>query len=360
MKHRSLILLILPALLCFPLFSSAQTADICIEATKEESPSKRVVLYSQCILAEHSSDSNLAIAYYGRGQAYIGIGELEKARLDYSKAIEYNPNYSDAYLYRGALLNELHEYGDAVRDFDKVISFNPGFAKAYSGRGFALFELGLYSMALSDFDKIVVLTPGKAASYRDRGFIHERMGNYTKAIADYTKVLEINTKDGHTYSRLGYCYYQLGNHDLALKSFNEAIQINPENAETYAYQGLTFHSQGKYQQAADAYSKALQISPDHALTLNNYAWLLITAKLPEFRNVTQALDFATKAVKLTEEKNPSFLDTLAAVYAALNQFDNAVQIQTKAVEIIEKDNLENLIVDARRVLQSYKQGVKYY
>lgn len=47
---------------------------------------------------------DLAIPYYGRGQALEGQGKNEEALLDYEKAITIDPKYADALCQRGVIL----------------------------------------------------------------------------------------------------------------------------------------------------------------------------------------------------------------------------------------------------------------
>ena len=69
-----------------------------------------------------------------------------------------------------------------------------------------------------------------------------------------------------------------------------------------------------------------------AQSLNDYAWLLATSKFEGLRNGTLALDQATKAVE--DQPTAPFLDTLAAAYAELGNFDEAITIQHEAIAAI--------------------------
>ena len=66
-------------------------------------------------------------------------------------------------------------------------------------------------------------------------------------------------------------------------------------------------------------------------TLNNLAWLLATCPDDNVRNGRRAVTLAEKAVELTERKNATYLDTLAAAYAEARRFDDAVRVQQEAL-----------------------------
>ena len=65
--------------------------------------------------------------------------------------------------------------------------------------------------------------------------------------------------------------------------------------------------------------------------LNHYAWLRATSTAAAMRNGEQALAQAQRALAL--ERNPSYLDTLAAAYAELGRFDEAAAVQRQALAL---------------------------
>ena len=73
-----------------------------------------------------------------------------------------------------------------------------------------------------------------------------------------------------------------------------------------------------------------------AQAFNDYAWQLATSKFDGLRNGTLALDQAIKAVAV--EASAAFLDTLAAAYAELGDFEQAVATQEKALAGIDEDD----------------------
>ena len=66
--------------------------------------------------------------------------------------------------------------------------------------------------------------------------------------------------------------------------------------------------------------------------LNRLAWMLATGGF-ENADLTAAATAAKQAVKLTKEKDPDIIDTLARVHAELGELDKAIEWQAKAVEL---------------------------
>ena len=81
-----------------------------------------------------------------------------------------------------------------------------------------------------------------------------------------------------------------------------------------------------------AYEKSLTLEPGNPDTLNNIAWLLITAKDPEALDADRALDLAKQAASLRPTAG-YILDTLAAAYWANNLIDEALNAEKAAIKL---------------------------
>jgi tetratricopeptide (TPR) repeat protein len=93
-----------------------------------------------------------------------------------------------------------------------------------------------------------------------------------------------------------------------------------------------------------------------AAELNTLAWSLATSADPSLRDGTNAVVFAEKAVTATSRTNGIYLDTLAAAYAEVDQFTNAVRVQQEAIALLQNE-LEIKDYDSR--LKLYENKLPY-
>ena len=68
--------------------------------------------------------------------------------MDYTRAIEFNPNEADYYSNRGNAKKNQGKYEEVIADYSKVIELDPKNAIAYHNRGIAKNKLAKYEEAV--------------------------------------------------------------------------------------------------------------------------------------------------------------------------------------------------------------------
>ena len=191
-------------------------------------------------------------------------------------------------------------------------------------RGNALFGLGRHSEAMVDYDLFIAKSGGHVWAFHQRGLTRLAMGQNQKAVAD----------------------------------FDEALKLNPDAITVRYDRGRTLAKLGRYPLALEDLHRAVSLSPETALFANDLAWLLATCPEPGFQNGNEAVNLARRAVNI--ERSASHLDTLAAALARAGDFVQAVQIQTEAIEQLQKDRAEqNYINGFKKRFNLYLESKPY-
>lgn len=166
-----------------------------------------------------------AAYFVGLGQGRYNTGEFTKAILDYTCAINAQPDYAPAYANRGYAYTALGDSDHALADYNKAIELDETLTQAYINRGSLYTRLGNFGLAINDFTLVIGLKPDDAVAYNNRGVVHAAEGNYDLAIADFQQAIEINPNYDAPYASLGAVYSA-----MAAKNYQKYVEINGANA----------------------------------------------------------------------------------------------------------------------------------
>ena len=164
----------------------------------------------------------------------------------------------------------------------------------------------------------------------DKGLKLIGQQRYDEAIQAFSTAIEIIPQDYQAYNYRGVAWALKRNYDKALADYNKALEIRPRYAEAYNNRGFARIQRGDLSNALNDYGRALKINPFFVDAYNNKAWVLATCADQRFRDGGQAVRLAQKAVEL--KPDVVSLDTLAAAYAAVGNFDAAVDTQKQAIQ----------------------------
>jgi tetratricopeptide (TPR) repeat protein len=141
--------------------------------------------------------------------------------------------------------------------------------------------------------------------------------------------------------------------------FEHGLEITSNNHIAHAHLAGAYIARGRAKEAVQQYEAALQISPDYIRVANNLAWLLATDESLEDRNLARAVELAELASGLSESADPTILDTLAVCYAAVDRFDEAIDISLRGIALAEHDDNAALGAEMRDRLALYRRGRPY-
>tara|TARA_R110002020_G_scaffold108015_3_gene250616 strand:+ start:2154 stop:2657 length:504 start_codon:yes stop_codon:yes gene_type:complete len=128
------IFLLFVSLLFVPISFSQTIEDFRKSANKkfENSDYKGAIVdYTKAI----ELDPNMAVLYFNRAISREELKDYQGAVYDYSQAIELSPDLPFVYLSRGELKLQLEDYRGAIADFTKEIESDSNSFKSYYLRG---------------------------------------------------------------------------------------------------------------------------------------------------------------------------------------------------------------------------------
>ncbi|MEZ6139962.1 MAG: tetratricopeptide repeat protein [Zavarzinella sp.] len=272
-----------------------------------------------------------------RGRVHESRGACELADLDFSKAIQLNPEGEFQYrVWRGDVRMKKDDVIDAVDDYTQAIAIRPDETYPWMRRATANWLLGQYQQALNDFSTGIEKDPESVKLHNGRGLVYQSMKDYSSALADFQISYRLQPENGSTQEYLAECYWHLGQHAEAFQAIDRAIEIHGNSAHLFNIRATFHYYMHDYAKAVRDHTAALKCDPNSAVTFNYLGWIWSTVPDRVFRNGRRAVECATRACELTEFLTATYLDTLAAANAEIGNFVEAEKWAERAVELAEK------------------------
>jgi tetratricopeptide (TPR) repeat protein len=197
------------------------------------------------------------------------------------------------------------------------------------------------------FQQALRVAPREELPHEELGRFYLTLRKYDPAIQEFQEAIRLTEGvDEEPRLGLGLAYQLKGDPQKAQQIFEAVFGRNPQTTKDRKLLALNqatlanFYAQQKlYSDAIKTYQQALRLQPDFAEAHNNLAWLYATCDDQKFRDPKAALEHAQIAVKLTQWNQGDFIDTLAEAHFVNGDYQQAVEIQKKALSLAP-DNKE--------------------
>jgi tetratricopeptide (TPR) repeat protein len=191
--------------------------------------------------------------------------------------------------------------------------------------------------ALQRFQAAARRSPRDERPHVMMGALYLRAHELDKAIQEYNEAVRLSPGAPEAQLALGVAYRLKGDLGKAQQAFESALGKNPTTAEGQRWLADLYADQKLFSEAIQHYNDALKIDPESAEAQNNLAWLYATCEDTKWRDPRAALEHARRAVELTQWKEAAFIDTLAEANYASGNYQEAVRIQSRALELDPQD-----------------------
>jgi tetratricopeptide (TPR) repeat protein len=316
-------------------------------------------------------------------------GNLAGAIDFYRQALNDRPNYAEAHFYLARGLEQQGKADQAESEYDMALRIKPWFEQAHLYLGLLLAGEKKYTQAAAQYEAVLKTNPGSAAAHNDLGRLLQSEGRLDESLQHYLAAVQWDSSLAKAHNNLGVLYLQRGQVAEGLVQLRVALRLHPGNAETEynlalaltqqqqwkeasqlwgriaparpkdanaQYQcGLALAHEGKTREALSQFASAILLKPDFAEALNELSWIISTDPRPEFRNGGEAIDMAERACQLTRRQQPAMLLTLAASYAEMGRFSDAMAAAKEGQDLAKAKGNKQLEAQAARMMEAFEK-----
>jgi tetratricopeptide (TPR) repeat protein len=167
-------------------------------------------------------------------------------------------------------------------------------------------------------------------------------GDLEGAITAYREAIRHKPDMYQAHYNLGVALRSKDDLDGAVAAFREAIRYKPDMLDAHTNLVATLQEKGDIQGAIGALCEAIKVDPKTPDFYNGLAWHLSTLPddFAQYRNGMLGVEYAEKAATLTERRDYKVIDTLAAAYAEVGRFEEAIKSEEEAIRLIPVENKE--------------------
>jgi tetratricopeptide (TPR) repeat protein len=332
--------------------------------------------------------------FYRLGLALLDDGEWAEASAQFEKTLRLDSSYTEALAPLAKALLKQDRLTEAAARSVQLLRLEPANVDAHITYGGALWRLDRRGEALAHYKKASELMPSNPVPHYDLGTVwlaQRDLGaaatefsealrlkpDYTEAVADLGRALagqgkleealpylreavRLCSTNANYFLALGNAQVLAGQTNEAVATFTNVARLQPDLPEKLALAGKSLASQGQPDAAVANFKTALWVRPDWPAGLNNLAWMLATHPQASARNGQEALRLAHRACDLTGGKEPRMWNTVAAAYAELGQFDDAVAAAEKARDMAVAAADTEAAASAETKLALYRQHQAYH
>jgi len=276
---------------------------------------------------------------------------MEQGIAYFQQAIAADPNYAAAYAGLADCYNMQVIYGvhapkegfpKAKEAAVKALEMDETLAEAHTSLAFIKFRWDRDRVeAEREFRLAIQHKPTYAPAHQWYSSYLVALERFDEAIAEAKRTSELEPLSFTASSHLGWILYLSGRNDEAIAQCTHILSLEPNSFPARRYLGLAYEQKGMYAQAIDEFQKGLKVSGSPLmLALLGHAYAA-SGKTKEARQVISDLHDLSESREATRYVSPY---TVAAIYAALNEKDQAFKWLEQAYE--ERDVwLMNLKVD---------------
>jgi len=206
-------------------------------------------------------------------------------------------------------------------------------AASHSNAGAALAEGGRLEEAIQQYRLSLKLEPALADTHFNLGNALLRLGRAGEAVDAYRQAVSLRPDDPEFLVNLGTLLAERGDLEAAARHLGGALAVWPDFPEASNNLGLVLIQRREWVKAIETLKSGLQKSPEHPGLAGNLAWALATCPDPALRDGAAAVRLAERVCRATGFQDPRALDVLAAAYAEVGRFQEAVIVGRRATQL---------------------------
>jgi tetratricopeptide (TPR) repeat protein len=295
-------------------------------------------------------------AQYNLGTTLLGQGRVTEALPHLLASVRGDPNNANARENLGNAYLQLGDLALATTQFASAAALAPENAKFIEVLGLVLVRQSKWPEAATVLADALRLNPKSADANRNLGIVRINQGKRSEAILFFLEAVRLQPDNSDIRFNLGLALLEDSQPERAAEQFAECLRLNPNETRSHYRLAVALSQQHQVKKAIFHYHEALRLTPDFPDAMNELARLLACAPDDNLREGGEAVILAQKAFAMTNNQQAGMLTTLAAAYAEVGRFQDAIGAAQKAHDLAANNGQNALAAKAGELLALCQSG----
>jgi len=274
----------------------------------------------------------------------------------FQHALDCTSNNLVAHLNLGSDLVQKGRYAEAAGHYERALAISPRSLGGLSGYGGTLIQLGRYDEATAYLLRALEVAPPQTPVLIQLGIAYGHLRRFDEAQTFMRQALEREPGSAATNNALGVLYVQQKKPSQGVEWFEHAVKLEPANNAYRTNLTFALYQSNRLGEALDVLRETIHMRPNDVGVLRFAARIAATSDDITVRSPPEAIAWAERANKLTHGQVPLILDELAICYAAAGRFDDAVRVESRAIESALASESPEVISNLRSHLEHFRSG----
>ena len=239
--------------------------------------------------------------------------------------------------------------------YESMLAASPDNAVLHRDVAVLYMTAGRTAAAIRHYRRSIELDSASATAHYNLATLLAAGGSLDEAVRHFRRAVALRPGHAAAHNNLGAVLRALGRLAEATPYFERAVALDASNAAAHNNLASALASTGRAADAVRHYRRALELEPDGIESLTSLAWILATTGEARLRAPGEAAALAERAAALTNRRDVNVLATLAAAYAAVGRFDDALEAQRQAIALARPIGGPELMGELQRRLSLYLQ-----
>jgi tetratricopeptide (TPR) repeat protein len=305
---------------------------------------------------------------YPLGLAYRGAGDPDAARAALALRGRVPAPLEDPWLEqmaalasgaaaglsRGSALLQQGRPAEAAVALRASLNDEPNNAELRAQLGLALAMQGETDAARRELGEAIRLSPVDPFPHFNLAVLEARSGNEQAAVRSYENVLRHDPDHLQARYQLGNALYRLGRFRNSAERYAEVVERAPTHGAARYGEAVSLIRLEEYREARLRLESGLATLPRERALLHALVRILAAAPQDRLRDGPRAMRLADRLAAGPLEID--LLPTMAMVAAENGMFDEATQIQQRAIRESRQAGRHELLPQLEAILREYEEG----